>query len=211
MRKIVKKISKNPEVRRTEIISVAEKLFEKNGYGKTPVESIIKKVGIAKGTFYYYFKSKKDILRAIVEQIGMGMAEYFSSIVEIKNLTAIEKLQRMIRSPKKKAITESSVMRVIHKPENRELQEQLNIQSIKIIAPLMAKVLAEGYKEGFFKKLVSVESIQLMLAGSQFILDSGLFEWSPKKRMVFLKSIQTLFEELVGVKPGVLGFISDEK
>lgn len=207
----MKRVIKNPDVRRIEIISAAEKLFEKNGYEKTPVESIIKEAGIAKGTFYYYFKAKKDILRAIVERIGTEMAEHFSSIVDIKNLTAIEKLQRMLKSPKKKALTESSVMTAIHKPENRELQEQLNIQSIKIIAPLITKVFVQGHKEGLFKKSVSVENIQLILAGSQFILESGLFEWSPKKRVEFLKSIQMHLEQLAGAKSGTLSFISDDK
>ena len=153
----MKRVVKSPDVRRIEIITAASKLFEKNGYEKTPVESIIKEVGIAKGTFYHYFESKKEILEAIVLQIGTEMAAYFSAIVAIENLSAIEKFQRMLRSPKKKAITDSSVMKTIHKPENRALQEQLNIQTVNIIAPLMTQVLAQGYKEGVFKKQVSVE------------------------------------------------------
>ena len=101
-------------------------------------------------------------------------------------------------------------MGIIHKPENRELQEKLNIQSIEIIAPLIAKVLQDGKNEGVFTAAPSLELIQIILAGSQFVLDSGLFNWSSKKRVVFLKSIQYLFESLVGVKSGALKFISKE-
>ena len=205
-----KRIVKDPDVRRLEIIHAAEELFTKKGYEKTSVEAIIKKAGIAKGTFYYYFKSKKEILEAIVEQISVSMAAYFTSIVEQSNLTAIQKFKRMIRGPEKKKLTSSSAMQIIHKPENRELQEKLNIQAIENIAPLIAKVLEQGKDEGVFTAAPSVELVQLILAGSQFVLDSGLFTWTAKKRIVYLKELQNLFEALVGIKSGTLGFISKE-
>src|SRR5476649_1542736 len=110
VRKMKKRTLKNPDVRRLEILAAAEKLFEKTGYEKTSVEAIIQEAGIAKGTFYYYFKAKKDILKALVDQTALKMTEYFDSILEMKNLTAVQKLQQMLKSPKKKALVDSSVM-----------------------------------------------------------------------------------------------------
>jgi AcrR family transcriptional regulator len=185
-------------------------LFEKEGYTATPIEAIIRKAGIAKGTFYYYFKSKKEILSALVEDIGREMERLFHSIIETDHLTALEKLKHIFQGPEKRAITKCSVMEVIHKPENRELQEELNIQAVAAIAPLISEVFEQGYKEGIFKNKVSVESIQILIAGSQFILNSGLFDWPSQKRVTFLKSIQTILEQLADVKPGVLSFISEE-
>jgi AcrR family transcriptional regulator len=211
MKTVTKRIVKEPGIRRAEIILVAKELFEKDGYTNTPVEAIIRKSGIAKGTFYHYFKSKNEILKALVENTRIEMEALFNSIIESNKLTALEKLKLIIRGPKKKAIIKSSAMQIIHKPENRELQEQLNIQTVAIIAPLIAKVFEEGYKEGVFNNLVPVESIQIFIAGSQFVLDSGLFTWSPQRRITFLKSIQKDLERLTGVKPGTLSFISNEE
>lgn len=204
------RIVKNPDVRRLEIIQAAEKLFGQEGYTKTSVESIIKKSGIAKGTFYHYFKAKKDVLEALVEQIGIEMKIHFNSIIETKELTSIQKLKLMLKGKAKQKITSSPVMKIIHKPENRELQEKLNIQSVNAIAPLLAKVLLQGKQEGVFTLSPSVESVQLILAGSEFILSSGLFNLTAKKRVAFLKSAQNIFELLVGAKPGTLSFISKE-
>ena len=206
----MKRIVKEPDIRRAEIILAAKELFETQGYTNTPVESIIRKVNIAKGTFYYYFKSKNEILKALVENTGEEMEELFNSIIDVKHLSALEKLKLIFRGPKKTEITKSSVMQVIHKPENRELQEQLNIQAVEVIAPLIAKVFEQGYVEGIFKNKVSVEIIQIMVAGSQFVLDSGLFEWSSQQRKTFLKSMQILLEQLTGVKPGRFSFIANE-
>ncbi len=205
----MKRIVKQPEIRREEILLAAEKLFERDGYIKTSVEAIIKEVGIAKGTLYYYFKSKQDILHALVENIANDVEAYFKSIVESKNISAIEKLKLMISGPKKKEKLKLPIMEIIHKPENRELQEQLNIRTIDRIAPLMAQVFEQGYKDGIFKMSIPVEGVQLILAGSLFVLDSGLFNWSPKKRTALLKAGQSILERLLDVKSGTLSFISE--
>jgi AcrR family transcriptional regulator len=210
MKKIKKRIVKQPDIRRAEIILAAKKLFEKEGYASTPIEAIIRKAGIAKGTFYYYFKSKQEILSALVDDIGREMEQLFHSIIEATHLAALEKLKLIFQGTEKRAITQYSVMKVIHKPENRELQEQLNIQAVATIAPLITQVFEQGYQEGIFKKKVTVESIQILIAGSQFVLSSGLFDWTPSKRVSFLKSIQNILEQLADVKPGVLSFISEE-
>lgn len=203
------RIVKDPDIRRKEIMDAAQKLFEKEGYTKTSVEAIIKHAGIAKGTFYYYFKAKQDILRAIVETITSQVQEYFVSIVENESLTAIEKLKEMFIGTKKQETINPFVMEIVHLPENRELQEELNIQTIKMIAPLVTKAFIQGYQEGIFKKKASVESIQLILAGSQFVLDSGLFAWSMEKRKDFLQAAQEILEKIVGAKDGALSFIAN--
>jgi AcrR family transcriptional regulator len=205
-----KRIIKKPDIRRAEILNAAEKLFKKEGYAKTSVESIIKNVGIAKGTFYYYFKTKEDILNALVENVIADMQAYFKSIIESDNLAAIEKLKLMLRGRQKKKITSSPALKIIHQPQNRELQEKHNVETLKVIPPQIFKVLEKGKEEGAFTKTPSIEIIQIVLAGSQFILDSGLFSWTPKKRKVFLKELQALFELMVDVKPGKLKFISQE-
>lgn len=197
-------------MRKAEIIAAAERLFQQHGYENTPVDAIIKEAGIAKGTFYYYFKTKKDILQALVDLICSDLEEYFTAITEKKNANATQKLKMMLRGADKKAKIKPPVMTIIHLPENRELQEQLNIKAVKIIAPFLHAVLEQGHQEGIFKRSTSLESIQIILAGTQFVLDSGLFEWSAKQRSAFLKSIQFIFELLTGAKENTLKFIAKE-
>jgi AcrR family transcriptional regulator len=59
------RVTKDPEIRRKELMDVAEELFLENGYEETAVSDIVKKAGVAQGTFYYYFKSKETKLDAI--------------------------------------------------------------------------------------------------------------------------------------------------
>ncbi len=56
------------EQRREEFINAAEKLFKENGVVETTVNSIVKELDVAKGLFYYYFKSKDDVIEAISQK-----------------------------------------------------------------------------------------------------------------------------------------------
>lgn len=72
------RISKDPETRRQEIVDAARELFLSQGYDKTSVEDIVRKVNVAKGLFYYYFPKKEAILAAIADQFIDEVNEEFS-------------------------------------------------------------------------------------------------------------------------------------
>ena len=55
------------------ILDTSIQLFRKNGYEATTVEEIAKTVGIAKGTLYNFYNSKRDILMHWSYQMFQGM------------------------------------------------------------------------------------------------------------------------------------------
>ena len=63
------RVVKEAEERRNEILDVAEKLFGTKGFDQTSTNDILNEIGIARGTLYYHFKSKEEILDAMIERI----------------------------------------------------------------------------------------------------------------------------------------------
>src|SRR5690625_2808703 len=55
--------------RKLQIIKTATSLFHERGYRETSLDDIADRVGFTKPAIYYYFKSKEDILFAIVDDI----------------------------------------------------------------------------------------------------------------------------------------------
>jgi AcrR family transcriptional regulator len=53
------------EVAKNKIIQAATIAFSKKGYYDSSMDDIAKEVGVTKATLYLYFKSKKDLLKAI--------------------------------------------------------------------------------------------------------------------------------------------------
>jgi len=93
--KMKKRIVKELEIRRTEILNAAGELFKNQGYVNTTVEAVIRQVGIAKGTFYYYFKSKEDILDALVDETVSQVCADYKKIADDPELSAMDKMREM--------------------------------------------------------------------------------------------------------------------
>ena len=53
---------------REKIVSAADKLFYEHGVEHTSFADVSKVVGISRGNFYYHFKTKDDILNAVIER-----------------------------------------------------------------------------------------------------------------------------------------------
>jgi AcrR family transcriptional regulator len=56
-----------PDERKREILAAATEVFSAKGYRVASVSDILELAGIARGTFYHYFKSKKDAFLEIIE------------------------------------------------------------------------------------------------------------------------------------------------
>ena len=72
--KIIKKQKKR------KILEKAFELLRKNGYADTKVEDITKALGISKGSFYTYFKTKEELLCELLENIKKFEMEKYSKV-----------------------------------------------------------------------------------------------------------------------------------
>lgn len=62
------------EGNRQRIIDAADNLFYRRGYNQTSFQDISDATGIPRGNFYYYFKTKDDILNAVVSSRIAGLS-----------------------------------------------------------------------------------------------------------------------------------------
>jgi AcrR family transcriptional regulator len=56
------------EFRRTAIVDAARTVFARKGFARGIMDEIANEAGIAKGTVYLYFRSKKEIYKAVLDQ-----------------------------------------------------------------------------------------------------------------------------------------------
>lgn len=80
---------------RDELITKSAELFRTKGYDNTTVRDIAAAAGIQAGSWFYHFKTKQDILTAIMEQ---GMARSLAEIEAVASepLAPREMLHRMV-------------------------------------------------------------------------------------------------------------------
>lgn len=65
--------------KREKIIKMSAELFHKYGYNSVGLSTILEEVGIPKGSFYYYFSSKEDLLIEVIRYFVNETIEIFNS------------------------------------------------------------------------------------------------------------------------------------
>ena len=71
--------------KKRKILEKAFELFRKNGYTDTKVEDITRKLGISKGSFYTYFKTKEELLCEVLESVKKSEMKKYSKVEIDKN------------------------------------------------------------------------------------------------------------------------------
>jgi TetR/AcrR family transcriptional repressor of nem operon len=93
--------NKYPEQTLEQILSVSAKLFTEKGYEKTSIQDIINVLGMSKGAIYHHFKSKEDILEAVMGRQFNYAANLLKNLINNTNapnarLKLIEILEIMV-------------------------------------------------------------------------------------------------------------------
>ena len=91
------KKKKTDEEIKAEIVDGACKLIVRYGYKKTSMEDIAKSARKGKSTLYYYYKSKDEILIAVISRETLKMRNNIVSTIETCS-TASEKLQKLFET-----------------------------------------------------------------------------------------------------------------
>jgi AcrR family transcriptional regulator len=197
------RVTKNPEERRNEITQTALKLFLKKGYAHTAVSEIVKDLHVAQGTFYHYFKSKEDVLDAIVQTYIAAITDEITPVVNDKDLDALQKLEQI--SYAQLRVNERFNMN-LHNIKGVDIHERIMRQLVKHIAPIMAEIMREGAAEGVFAVRYSLEYTEIFIVAANMLFDPGIFDWSKGELESRVDILIELMEITFGVSKGSFGF-----
>lgn len=89
------RVVKKPEERKAEMVAAAARLFAQQGFVRTTVAEIVSTVDVAKGLFYYYFTTKDDMVKAVIEGYCCYLGTTAQQIADGEG-TAEEKFDRLM-------------------------------------------------------------------------------------------------------------------
>ncbi|MGF9965983.1 TetR/AcrR family transcriptional regulator [Bacillus rhizoplanae] len=202
------RIVKEYEERRNEILDTAERLFVSKGYMKTTVNDILREIGIAKGTFYHYFKSKEEVMDAIILRIVNTDVAAAKKIASNPNIPVIDKLFQILMAQMPKAgENKEKMIEQFHQPNNAEMHQKSLVQAIVHLTPVLTEVIEQGIKEGVFVTMYPRETIEFLIASAQVIFDEGLFQWQPHEAMQRAKAFINMMETTFGAEKGTFDYM----
>ncbi|MCR4647463.1 MAG: TetR/AcrR family transcriptional regulator [Lachnospiraceae bacterium] len=190
---------KKGERRKLELLKIAYRLFISKGYENTSVDEIIEEAGIAKGTYYYYFESKEQMLEDVIEM--MIDTEVETARLVLGAPIPVEQKIVGIISSIRPTQEESPIEGLLMKPENALMHKKTKQKIIEKLVPLLTEVVEEGISRGVFDCENIPERVRFLLILSSETFDESLF--GENDITVFID----MMEKLLGAKAGTMGFV----
>jgi AcrR family transcriptional regulator len=136
------------------IIETSIELFDRKGFKETSVQEIVEAMGVTKGAFYYYFKSKEELLRDICLTYIEDLLQQQERILRDENKDCTTKLYEIVYMLIHNIRTRRKSARIFFR-EMRHLHEE-HLQEIKAkrraFRENYQKLIEEGIAEGEFKQ-----------------------------------------------------------
>ena len=195
------RIVKDPEERKKEILDTAECLFAEKGYEGTSVNDMLLAVNIAKGTFYYYFKSKEEVLDALIERHIKLVVENAKQIIA-SSLSPFEKLLAIFTPQKPEKKSKKGIIAALHEKDNSKMHVKSITQTITHLSPYVAEIFNEGVEKGLYTTRFPLESAEILLTAGMVLFDDDFFQWSKKEQSKKITAFLTAMERIVGAKEG---------
>ncbi|MDT2571454.1 TetR/AcrR family transcriptional regulator [Enterococcus raffinosus] len=188
------------------ILDALQELLYEGTAGTASVQDIASKAGIAKGGLYYYFKSKEEVLDALVERQYNHVIETCRTKLSEIEAPALEKMKLLLYFYRSTAV-DRALDAALHEPQNAAIHQKSNAFIMQKLAPIVSEILAQGMEEKTFVCEQPEEIAELFLSPIIFLLDPGLFTWNDQEVQRKLKALAKMFEASLQAPAGAFDFL----
>lgn len=195
------RVVKTAKERRDEILDVAQRLFAVKGFDHSSITDIQKEIGIARGTLYYHFKSKEDILDGIIDRITTDLVGKAKAIVAQKEIPVLKRLTIMMRAVNVNDDLGTEIMRQVHKPQNALMHQKMQEGLLAGLNPVVTSLVEEGLAQGICHTKYPEEVVEMTLLYSNTAFDA-LAEQSEEERYKRIMAFIYNLERLLGMEEG---------
>lgn len=183
------------------ILDVAEKMFIEQGFDQTSIAQILDATQIAKGTLYYYFTSKEEIMDAIIERWIDRSFEQVRIWVERRQLPILERLMGALASLNMQKDGQE-LLDHLHAPQNALLHEKTNQILLSKVPEILYPLFQEGFQTGEMQTTYPYESIEMMLTYSLQIFNSSFQTLDQAEKNHKIQAFIYLLEKIFQTKEG---------
>ncbi len=144
------------ESRWYEILDVAAHVFYEKGYEATTIQDIASRVGLLKGSLYYYIDTKEDLLYAIAEHVHADGLRYLTEDETLMRADAVTRLSRFVERWMARLATNIRYSAVVER-EFRSLRPervQTLIDQRDAYDQFVRDIIGQGVDEGAFDPAV---------------------------------------------------------
>ncbi len=173
------------EIRRNQILDAATTVFVRLGFQHARMDDIVEESGLSKGTLYWYFKSKEDIINAISRRLFTGELEKLEGLLEAEG-TVSERLMQLTHYRVAGLKQMSNLVPIIFEfyavAVHKQWVQQFIGEYFKHFRELLQALIQQGIDRGEFRPVNATEaaiSLASMYEGLtiHWLMDPQTVQW----------------------------------
>lgn len=198
------RIVKDAEERRNEILDATDELIAQKGVDGTSTKDILEKVGIARGTLYHHFKSKEDIMDALIERYSIRLLNGAREIAADKRIPVVERLIRAVMAMNLSGGSSGAIMDHIHKPQNALMHQKIQKVIFNEVPPILTDIIREGIEQGIFNTPFPHACMEMVVIYASTVFDGDMVVMTEEERASRIVAFVSNMERLLGAENGSL-------
>ncbi|MDH6669815.1 AcrR family transcriptional regulator [Paenibacillus sp. LBL] len=198
------RVVKKAEDRKNEILDAVDELFGQKGFDGTSTNDILEKVGIARGTLYHHFKSKEDIMDALIDRYAVRLIDGAQEVAADKSIPIVERIIRVVMALNLSGRSSEQIMEHIHKPQNALMHQKIQKVIINGVPPILTEIIREGIQQGLFSTPFPYECMEMVVIYASTVFDDDLVVMTEKERSSRIVAFVCNVERLLGAESGSL-------
>lgn len=198
------RVVKEADERRNEILDAADELFAQKGFDGTSTNDILEKVGIARGTLYYHFKSKEEILDSLIERYNVRLLSAAQEVASDKSIPIVERIIRVVMALNISGGSSEEIMDHIHKPQNALMHQKIQKVIINGVPPILTGIILEGIEQGMFNTPIPYECMEMVVIYATTVFDDDMITMTNEERFSRMVAFIDNVERLLGAEKGSL-------
>ncbi len=195
------RVVKEAEERKNEILDVAERLFGTKGFDNTSTSDILNEIGIARGTLYYHFKSKEEILDAMITRMTERLAGKAKMIAARKDVDVLQRFTMMILALNVNDSSGRELLEQAHKPQNALMHQKMQEGLLSAVNPVITGLIKEGMEQGICQTDFPEEVAEMTFLYASTVFDD-LMEYSEEEEKRKVAAFIYNLERLLNMEPG---------
>lgn len=131
------------------ILETATRLFSEKGFENVNVEDVVNEVGVTRGAFYHYFKSREELIASVMNK-SFNDNNPFTLSHKQDGLNALEKLRSVLKRDLRPRLEMSDSLRTEMQKmaDNPVVFKNEMLSQVNLVAPYIERLLLEGNEDG---------------------------------------------------------------
>ena len=165
-------------------------LFEKNGCDATTLEDICEQAEVSRPTFYSYYPSKNDLVKALAEKLWLNAATSFTALFIAKNQSTQEYIRSFFEMTQQQLSRYDELERdLIRQSMAGDPSDTSNMNMLSGLTSMFETVSRAGQKRGDVSSHYDTDFLAEMSMG---VISTTIMKWDVDENYSIDKRVKEL-------------------